>query len=61
MTIYFWRSTDNTLKYKHLEVVDNKKLHKVVDYFIGCKYNVMIYNGTNGLVLYLDKGRFGQS
>ena len=60
MTIYFWREIDNTLKYKHLEVVDDSELYEVVDYFL-CKYNVMIYKGDNGLILYLDKGRFGQS
>ena len=59
MTIYFWRHTDNTLKYKHLQVVDDSELHEVVDYFL-CKYNVMIYRGDS-LILYLDKGRFGQS
>ncbi len=60
MTIYFCREIDNTLKYKHLEVLKDKKLHEIVDYF-RCKYNVMIYNGSSGLILYLDKGRFSQS
>ena len=60
MTIYFWKEIDNSLKYKHLQVVDDSELHEVVDYFL-CKYNVMIYRGENGLILYLDKGRFGQS
>ncbi len=61
MTISFWKTIDNTLKYKHLEVIEDKKLHEVIDYFIECKYNVMIYNGVDGLILYIDKGRFGQS
>ena len=34
MVISFWREVDNTLKYKHLQIVDDSELHEVVDYLM---------------------------
>lgn len=61
MTIYYWRGNNPNLKYQHLEQVSYEDLFEITDYFLSVDYNVMIYKRTNEIVLYVDKGRFGQS
>lgn len=61
MTIAFWREINPNLKYKHLEQVDYENLLEIADYFLIEGYNLMIYKRTKDIVLYVDKGRFGQS
>lgn len=60
--IVYWKTTYSDLKYKQNQTFEysTRKRNLIIDDILSKGYSVMIRKFQN-LVIYIDKGRFGQS
>jgi len=60
--IGYWHSKIEGIKYEHLEEFEysTKKRNEIVNYLLSKKCSVMLRPSENELIIWIDKGRFGQ-
>jgi hypothetical protein len=63
LQICYWKTIFPELKYKQYQVFpySKRKRNLIIDNILSHGYNIMIREFTEQLVIYIDKGRFGQS
>lgn len=65
ITIAYWHSQIEGIKYKHLQELEYSgpydiKINEILSECLNKQVSVMIRPAHNGITIWLDKGRFGQ-
>jgi hypothetical protein len=60
--IGYWHSPIKGIKYRHLETFpfSSRKQNSIIKYLLDKKLSVMIRPVDNGVMIWIDNGRFGQ-
>lgn len=62
ITVAHWRpSSDFELKHNTKFAYTEEKRNEIINIALKCDHNVMLQKVTDGLVIWIDKGRFRQS
>ncbi len=59
----YWNVTYGDLPYKHMQEFDYsiRRRNNIITKILSKGYSVMLRPSENGLLIWIDKGRFGQS